>query len=775
MVDSFARSRSYLHYAPKAWWLSFFSGILSAFLYVLLIVILALFTDLLISRGRIPIYAELSLREQLIFAQDWEQLTLENRLKALEHLGIANQVKKYSELELSQLPANKKKEYQFYLALLSEDCSLPIVGVSTEEQWQKWLNLYGTGSDDPLQIAFQNELRWRAYVWSKLQTLVSKEAANQFQPKIDHTGEMVRIDYLGTVNHNNYGILSAVVSQRHQLVGRLLGKLASFNPWMWQSTIRNGEVIEDANHTYLTGLLFLAVVTVLVRFLMLVILNLASARTCLEAITRIRRAIYHQTTRLGNLTIRSNQSNESSGLFTHHVEALHEAFYIRLTYHYRNFVQVMLLLLMAFLADFLLAATFTCFAVIIWMIGGQLTIALRRRSQLASRQAANQSLLLLESLRLMRLMKAYLMEFFNQSRVERQLKEYAIAHRKRYDNEGIPQPLFIALGLIGTICLLYIGGKVILADESSVVNLIVLLITFLSLFFPLRNYFDLRKTIKNGQEAATAIFEFLDRKGDLTQIGDAEFLPPMQNSLEFMDVSVREPGTSHLILRHVNLKIESKEQIGIVGTDHQAKMALISLIPRFYDPSSGEIRIDGRNIKWVTQESLRVQMGVVLQNHLIFNDTIANNIGCGDPGFVLPQIIEAAKVAHAHQFIQMLPYGYQTTIGELGYSLTVGQQFRIALARAILRDPAILLIEEPVNSFDEDTKDLLDDTMNRFLPGRTVIYVPHRISTLKHCDRILLLDEGKIVATGTHRELLHQNDLYRHLYYLEFAGNFAEA
>jgi len=147
---------------------------------------------------------------------------------------------------------------------------------------------------------------------------------------------------------------------------------------------------------------------------------------------------------------------------------------------------------------------------------------------------------------------------------------------------------------------------------------------------------------------------------------------------------------------------------------------------------------------------------------------VANNIGCGDSSFTLPQIIEAAKVAHAHQFIQKLPRGYETVIGEMGNDLPVGQQFLIALARAILRDPALLIIEEPVNGLDEDIKALLDDTFDRVLPGRTTIFLPHRITTIRSCDRIYLLHNGRVHATGGHRELLTQNELYRHLHYLEF-------
>src|SRR5262249_18046171 len=155
--------------------------------------------------------------------------------------------------------------------------------------------------------------------------------------------------------------------------------------------------------------------------------------------------------------------------------------------------------------------------------------------------------------------------------------------------------------------------------------------------------------------------------------------------LEFDNVSLAEPGTGRKLLRGVSLTIQAGQRVALVGPEEMEKHALVYLIPRFLDPTSGEIRIDRKNLRWVTFDSLRAQIAIVLQHNLVFNDSVANNIGCGDPGYQLPRIIEAAKVAHAHQFIQKLPQGYETPIGEMGHSLKIGEQFRIALARAILR------------------------------------------------------------------------------------------
>jgi ATP-binding cassette subfamily B protein len=222
------------------------------------------------------------------------------------------------------------------------------------------------------------------------------------------------------------------------------------------------------------------------------------------------------------------------------------------------------------------------------------------------------------------------------------------------------------------------------------------------------------------------------------------------------------------LLEEVTLTIPAGKRVGLLGADDLEKHALVYLILRLLDPTSGEIRIDQHNLRWVTLDSLRAQIGTVLMHNLVFHDTVANNIGCGDNAYTLGQIIEAAKVAHAHHFIQKLPQGYETPIGELGHSLSTSEQFRIALARAVLRDPALLVIEEPETALDDETKALLDDTWTRVLPGRTVIFLPHRISTIRSCDTLFLLHKGRVHASGVHKELLAQNPLYRHLHYLEF-------
>lgn len=369
---------------------------------------------------------------------------------------------------------------------------------------------------------------------------------------------------------------------------------------------------------------------------------------------------------------------------------------------------------------------------------------------------------------MMRLVKCYLMELFNQSRVERQLARHTNAQLLRYRGKAIYRPVLMFLGTLAAVVLLFVAGLVVLSGQLGVARAVVLATALVSLYWPVVNWLQNRRYVRRARLAAAALFKFLDRPGEVGQVVGAAFLPALNDRLEFDNVSLREPGTGRALLQGVSLTIRAGERVGIVGPEDMEKHALVYLIPRFLDPAAGEIRIDQHNLRWITLDSLRAQIAIVLQHNLVFNDTVAKNIGCGDAGYDLPKIIEAAKMAHAHQFIQRLPKGYETAIGDLGHALNVGEQFRIALARAILRDPALFIIEEPTELLDEETKALLDDTFSRILPGRTVIFLPHRVTTIRNCDRVLLLHNGRIEAAGEHREMLTRSELYRHLQYMEF-------
>ena len=205
-----------------------------------------------------------------------------------------------------------------------------------------------------------------------------------------------------------------------------------------------------------------------------------------------------------------------------------------------------------------------------------------------------------------------------------------------------------------------------------------------------------------------------------------------------------------------------------MGFDDDSKLAVACLIPRLIDPKSGRVLIDGRDLRDATLDSVRAQVATVLQADLVFTDSVLVNIGLGDPMNTLPRVIEAAKLTHAHNFIQDLPHGYDTIIGQLGHYLKPDEQYRIALARAYLHDPSILIVEEPNQPIDQDTKHFIDDTLARLSIGRTLILIPHRLSSVRASDHVIVLHNGRVEETGSPVQLQNESKLYRHLVYTEF-------
>lgn len=267
--------------------------------------------------------------------------------------------------------------------------------------------------------------------------------------------------------------------------------------------------------------------------------------------------------------------------------------------------------------------------------------------------------------------------------------------------------------------------------------------------------------------AAESINQYLLRVPGVSQMVGARFLEPMSRLLQFNQVSV-ETDTHAEVLSNLDLKVESGQRVALLSLDPNEAEALVSLIPRFIDPSSGQVLIDGQDIRRVTLESLRAEAVVVSGDEPVFNTTVLENITAGQPGLTRQDAIEACKMAHAESFIRQLPRGYETHLADDSHLLDVGQRYRISLARAIARDPALLVIREPEAVLDDETKAMLDDTYHRICAGRTVLFLPTRLSTVKKCDRIVVLHHGQVAADGRHEDLVRRSDLYRHWEYQRF-------
>jgi ATP-binding cassette subfamily B protein len=812
---AFNRAWRFLNYKPAAKWTALAAAVFTGVIYVGLLFTLGLFADLIVNRGHIPIFRALSQKDRDSFQKTWtahntsetvseetSEQERKERAESLQAIGVIEDSARrlarrdFSKMsspeqeliwraqvyrilndrvgagaavlvlpELRELPNSVQMDFgQYWRSLLKQDRRLKLSILEEENAGARVEALLG---EDTSKLSFEDwETIWRCHLY---QLQDSPSVANGFwrdrKNRFETESAAANLSYPELADR---GILGLIVRTYDRslavLYNPVLGFIANWNPWMWKS----GSATRPNYQDYLTGLLIAAVLLALLRALVMFVMNYSAALATIEASNRLRRAVYHHTFRLGTLAFRALGPSEAVGIFTRQIEAVHEGLYTWLTVVYREPVKFGLILLVALALNVWLTLAFLVFAFLVWVVGGQVAVYFRSQEREANRRASNQLALLQESLMMMRLVKCYLMELFNQARVERQLAKYSDDQLRRYRGKAIYRPVLLFLGSVAAVVLLYVAGLIVLSGQLGVARSIMLATTLVSLYWPVVHWLENRRSLRRGRQAAEVIFKFLDRPGEVGQVVGAEFLPPLQNKLEFDNVSFKEPGTGKALLQGVSLTVEAGQRVALVGPEDMEKHALVYLIPRFLDPTSGEIRIDSHNLRWVTFDSLRAQIAIVLQHNLVFNDTVANNIGCGDPGYDLPKIIDAAKIAHAHQFIQKLPRGYETLIGEMGHNLNVGEQFRIALARAILRDPALFIIEEPAALIDDDTKDLVDDTLARVLPGRTVIFLPHRISTIRSCHRIFLLHNGRVEAAGEHREMLTQSELYRHLQYLEF-------
>jgi ABC-type multidrug transport system fused ATPase/permease subunit len=716
-TEPFDRLRADFVKSPTAKWGAIVSSVGTAVTYFLLLLLLYLFVDLLVWKGEVPSYAQLSAARKREFADEWAARPDAQRLEAVQRLGLpkprADRVGARNDDELKPLARTKDEEHLF------------------ADEW---------------------EARWRAGVYLALRERVSQAAADTYLP-----AEPAQATAAPEARPR-LGLLSLVVRERNHWTGALLGRLAALNGWTWVPSA-NG----SANLRYLTGLFILAFTLALIRGVLINALTYLSAAVTLDTVTRLRRAVYFHSYRLGALTMQTLGTREAANLLTRRVEDVGEAVHARLTAAYRHPLMVVLLLALIVLVNFWLAVSFLALAALVWLIGGQVAAHFRREARLGGRQAAGALALLQESMALFRLVKCFQMERFNQKRVERQLNESSRANWRRMRGDAMAGPLLGSITLLAGVALLYLAARGVLAGGFSVAGLAVMAVALVALGPPIAGLFDYARKLRRGREAAAALFEFLDRRGEAAEAADAEFLPGLTTRMEFRQVSLADPATGEMILENVSFAVPAGAQVAVVGQSPVEKHALVYLIPRFLDPTGGEIRIEDKNIRWVTHESLRAQVATVMQDDLTFTDTVANNIGCGDPQYNLPQIIEAAKVAHAHQFIEKLPFGYETVIGGTGRSLSPGERFRVALARAILRDPSILIIEEPTGFIDEDTLALLDDTVARVSAGRTIIFLAQRLSTLRNVDRVFLLKNGHLEASGSHTDLWRNNDQYRRL------------
>jgi len=367
-----------------------------------------------------------------------------------------------------------------------------------------------------------------------------------------------------------------------------------------------------------------------------------------------------------------------------------------------------------------------------------------------------------------RVMKAFGMEDYEKSRFSK-LSENFFGHQMRmFRVHALSFPIMELLAGFGIAGVLYYGGIRVATGETTVGTLMSFLAALLMLYEPIKRLSRANNEIQQGMASAERIFEILDEPVVIKDADDAGTINVFSKKVCFNNVALQYPGTEKPVLNGISFDVNVGEVVALVGRSGAGKTSLANLLPRFIDVTGGEVLIDGHNVREVTQASLRDQISLVTQEVILFNDSVINNIAYGHDEIDRDRVEEVAKAANAHDFIMKLPDGYDTLVGERGVILSGGQRQRLSLARALLKDSPILILDEATSSLDTESERLVQQAIDRLMEGRTVIVIAHRLSTIRHASKIIVLDGGHVAQMGSHEELLAEGGLYSELYHMQF-------
>ena len=487
-------------------------------------------------------------------------------------------------------------------------------------------------------------------------------------------------------------------------------------------------------------------------------------------ITDIRNDLYTHLHSLSLSFFHKKKAGEISTIMLNDVEMMRKSFNVSFNKLIVEPINILTFMTILFIISWRLSLIAVFILPVSTYVISKIGRSIRRKSLRNSRQIAGIMSIIQETLYGIRVVKAFAMEKFETQRFFTETRKYFWLVFRAIRLKSLSSPISETLGVLIGVILLWFGGREVLAGSNlgaeDFVRFIIMLFAILN---PIKQLNNVNIQLQQGIASAMRVFTILDVVPKIQEKPNARKLDDFHDKIEFRGVSYHYESSDGDVLRDINLRVNKGDIIAIVGHSGAGKSTLMDLLPRFYDPQKGDILIDGVSIKDVTLESLRSLMGIVTQETILFNDTILNNIAYGMEDADAEKVRAAAIAANAYEFIDSFPDQFDTVIGDKGTRLSGGQRQRIAIARALLKNPPILIFDEATSSLDTESEQKVQNAIERLMRDRTAFVIAHRLSTIKNANKIIVLDQGKIVETGSHADLISRPDsLYSYLYQLQF-------
>lgn len=511
-------------------------------------------------------------------------------------------------------------------------------------------------------------------------------------------------------------------------------------------------------------------VTFFLKNILIYLKALVTCRLNLNVVRDMRNQLYDHSLRLPVTYYDQNKSGNIISLIVNDVENINNSMTSTFDRLLVEPLRVIFFIGMLFVINVKLTLTVFIVFPIMGILISQISRAVRRRSKRVLEYIAGLLSILHETVSGIRAVKMFNMNQYELQRFKEENRKFIHSSFRATSIGAISSPLTEVLGVVVVIILLWYGGQQVLMKGSfGAEDFVRFLIFLFSTFAPLKAITAIANTLQRGFASAERVFTVLDTSREELKPVQPDSIPAFKDSITFSDVYFSYPGTKDNVLKNINFSIPKGSIVALVGSSGAGKSTILDLVPRFYDISSGQICIDGKNTREMDLCGLRQLFGIVSQDTVLFNDTVSNNIKYSMPEASFEQIVTAAKAANALEFIEKLPSGFETIIGERGVTLSGGQRQRLSIARALLRNPPVLILDEATSALDTESERLVQAAINNLIENRTALVVAHRLSTITHADRIIVMENGEIVETGSHEELLALNKRYKYFYDIQFA------